>query len=127
MSSSAPHPTQLIGDVAELENGGTGLSFEVTNHRGERYPAFAIKYADELFAYLNICGHIAVPLDFQRGDFFTDDGQRLICSTHGAEYAPDTGKCLGGPCYGVGLEPLQTTLVSDQLFLTEPDFQVIQN
>ncbi|MGL4808386.1 MAG: Rieske (2Fe-2S) protein, partial [Giesbergeria sp.] len=24
----------------------------------------------------------------------------LMCATHGATYAPDTGTCVGGPCRG---------------------------
>jgi len=31
----------------------------------------------------------------------------LICSTHGATYAADSGKCLGGPCGGTPLVPLR--------------------
>jgi len=59
------------------------------------------------------------------GDFFNDDGQTLLCATHGAEYAPDTGACLGGPCYGVGLEKLDITEKEGQLFLTSDEFDVV--
>ena len=28
------------------------------------------------------------------------DVTELLCATHGATYAPDTGDCVGGPCRG---------------------------
>jgi nitrite reductase/ring-hydroxylating ferredoxin subunit len=39
-------------------------------------------------------------MDFQPDQFFDASGRWLLCATHGAEYAPDTGECAGGPCRG---------------------------
>ena len=50
------------------------------------------------------CGHVPVELDWQQGEFFDGSGLYLICATHGALYAPDSGHCLGGRCNGKGLE-----------------------
>jgi len=61
------------------------------------------------------------------GEFFSDDGQSLICATHGAEYAPDTGACLGGPCYGVGLEPLVISQAENKLILESDELEVVSN
>ena len=49
------------------------------------------------------------PLDAWPNEFFTEDGRYLICVTHGAVFAPETGICLGGPCPGARLEPLSVT------------------
>ena len=114
----------LIGSIAGLEEGGKGLRFDVVNKNQETIPAFVIHFDGQYFAYLNRCGHIAVQLDYMPGDFFSDDGRTLMCATHGAEYAPDTGACLGGPCYGVGLEPLQLEQDDNQLFLKSDIFSV---
>jgi nitrite reductase/ring-hydroxylating ferredoxin subunit len=89
-------------------------------------PAFVIHYDYQYFAYLNKCGHIAVQLDYMPGEFFSDDGQSLICATHGAEYAPDTGACQGGPCYGVGLERLEISQSDGQLFLENKDLDILE-
>ena len=86
---------KLIGPTHGLEEGGKGFRFDVRNTAGETIPAFVVHFDYQYFAYLNKCGHIAVQLDYMPGEFFSDDGQSLICSTHGAEYAPDTGACLG--------------------------------
>ena len=117
--------TNLIGSIEGLDEGGKGLRFDVKNTEGEVMPAFVIHYDYQYFAYLNKCGHIAVQLDYMPGEFFSDDGQSLICATHGAEYAPDTGACMGGPCYGVGLEPLEIKRQDDQLFLESDTLTVI--
>jgi len=117
---------KLIGSVEGLEEGGKGLRFDVKNVAGEVMPAFVVNYDYQYFAYLNKCGHIAVQLDYMPGEFFSDDGQTLVCATHGAEYAPDTGACQGGPCYGVGLEPLAISELDGQLFLEGDDLDVLE-
>ncbi|MFT6409042.1 MAG: nitrite reductase/ring-hydroxylating ferredoxin subunit [Arenicella sp.] len=119
-------PSKLIGSIEVLEEGGKGLRFDVKNPTGEVIPAFVIHYDYQYFAYLNKCGHIAVQLDYMPGEFFSDDGQSLVCATHGAEYAPDTGACQGGPCYGVGLEPLLISQKDGQLFLENEDFDIVE-
>ncbi|NNC98623.1 MAG: Rieske 2Fe-2S domain-containing protein [Gammaproteobacteria bacterium] len=119
--------TQLIGPVSGLLEGGRGLRFDIRNREGEIIPAFAVRYDYQYFAYLNRCGHIAMQLDYMPGEFFSDDGQTLICATHGAEYAPDTGACLGGPCYGVGLVPLPISEQDGELFLINDDYEVVSN
>ena len=119
----------LIGSLEGIEEGGKGLRFDVikvSDDEGEVIPAFAVRYDYQAFAYLNRCGHIAVQLDYMSGEFFSDDGQTLICATHGAEYAPDTGACLGGPCYGVGLDPLETEVVDGQLYLRNSDYRLVR-
>ena len=116
---------QLIGSTEGIEEGGKGLRFDVQAVDGEVIPAFVVHYDYQYFAYLNKCGHIAVQLDYMPGDFFSDDGQTLICSTHGAEYAPDTGACLGGPCFGVGLEPLLIKEQDGNLFLQNKEYKVV--
>lgn len=117
---------KLIGSTQELEEGGKGFRFDVKHSNGETIPAFAVRFDAQYFAYLNKCGHIAVQLDYMPGEFFSDDGQTLICSTHGAEYAPDTGACLGGPCYGVGLEALEINEIDGQLYLLNDNLDVIK-
>lgn len=71
--------------------------------QGEDTPAFVIRFKGQVRGWLNRCGHLPVELDWQPGEFFDSSGLYLICATHGALYAPDTGQCLGGRCNGQGL------------------------
>lgn len=78
------------------------MRFEV-EYRGERVPAFAVRCAGRVRAYLNRCAHLPMELDLVVGEFFDRDGSHLICSTHGASYDAATGQCVGGPCSGTPL------------------------
>ena len=93
---------RLICASAELLEGGDGVRFEI-EWQGAAAPAFAIRHGGRVYAYLNRCAHIAMELDWKPGKFFDADGEYLICSTHGALYAPESGACRGGPCRGAPL------------------------
>lgn len=98
------HP-RLICRSEELQEGGNGVRFELS-WQGEVTPAFAVRHGGRAYAYLNRCGHVPVQLDWQPGEFFDHSRLYLICATHGALYAPDSGRCMGGRCNGKGLQPL---------------------
>ena len=90
---------RLICGSPDLMEGGDGVRFEL--ERGaERVPAFAVRFEGMVRAYLNRCAHMPMELDWKPGRFFDGEGLLLVCSTHGALYAPGTGACLGGPCAG---------------------------
>ena len=84
---------------AELAEGGLAVAFDVV-YGGQTCRAFAIRFEGAVHAYLNRCTHVAMELDYQPDRFFDDSGRWLLCATHGAAYAPDTGACAGGPCRG---------------------------
>ena len=90
-----------------LCDSGLAVPFEV-RYYDRSCPAFAIRYAGQVHAYLNRCTHVPMEMDFQPGQFFDLTGHWLICSTHGALHAPQTGACLAGPCRG-GLVKIQIT------------------
>ena len=71
-------------------------------------------------AYVNRCPHAGTPLDWWPNEFFTEDGQYLICATHGAVFAPDSGVCLEGPCPGARLERLVVTARDGEIEVTVP-------
>ena len=87
---------------ADLQDGGLAVAFDVA-YAGQSLRAFAIRFEGRVHAYLNRCAHVAMEMDFQEGRFFDDSGRWLLCATHGATYAPDTGTCIAGPCRGAGL------------------------
>jgi len=82
-----------------LVEGSLAVPFDV-NYAGQTCRAFAIRFEGQVHAYLNRCTHVAMEMDYQPDRFFDPSGRWLLCATHGAEYAPDTGECAGGPCRG---------------------------
>ncbi len=107
---------RLICASGELAENGDGMRFEL-EWKGETAPAFAIRHGGRVYAYLNRCAHIAMELDWKQGKFFDTDGEYLICSTHGALYAPESGACRGGPCRGARLVGLNVFEAGGSVYL----------
>jgi len=104
----------------ELQNGGTGIRFEV-EWRGSCLTAFLIRYQDEARAYLNRCAHRGVELDWDPGAFFDAEKRLLVCSTHGALYDPLSGVCVAGPCRGARLVTVPVIESEGQVSLLASD------
>jgi nitrite reductase/ring-hydroxylating ferredoxin subunit len=96
--STMPEALTLCNS-GDLREGDVAVPFDV-QYAGQTCRAFAVRYEGQVHAYLNRCSHIAMEMDFQPDRFFDPDGRWLLCATHGATYAPDTGDCVGGPCRG---------------------------
>jgi nitrite reductase/ring-hydroxylating ferredoxin subunit len=96
----------VICASAALADAARGVRFEV-DYFGAPAPAFAVRHAGRVQAYLNRCAHVAMELDWQEGVFFDSNGRDLLCSTHGATYDAASGGCLGGPCGGRSLVKLR--------------------
>ncbi len=109
---------RLIGRSEALVDGGPGLRFEV-RAAGVPQGAFAVRWAGQVRAYLNRCGHVPVELDWEEGRFFDADKLYLLCATHGALYDPATGACLAGRCQGRGLAPLAVVERDGHIYLVE--------
>lgn len=105
MAQLSADPGNVVCEPQRLRNGGPGVRFSVRTAGGIR-PAFAVRYQDRVYAYVNECAHRSVELDWNEGEFFDMDGRFLVCATHGARYHPQTGACAGGPCAGRGLTAL---------------------
>lgn len=112
---------RLICASEALADGGQGVRFTV-DYGGRPRPAFAVRYRGKPYAYLNECGHVPAELDWQHGEFFDHSKLYLICAIHGALYAPDSGRCLGGRCEGRGLKPLPVSESEGNVFLMLENF-----
>lgn len=111
---------RLICDSAALQDAGKGVRFEV-EYFGDTAPAFVVRYAGRVYGYLNRCAHVAMELDWCAAEFFDLQGRDLICSTHGAVYAADSGRCLGGPCGGTPLVRLRIEERAGQVYFMGVD------
>ena len=90
-----------IARIDELKDGQT-KKFKI--RRADRVTeAFLIRKGGEYYAYLNLCRHWMVGLDYDDNDFLSEDGAWVVCKSHGAIYRPETGECESGPCNGAAL------------------------
>ena len=99
--AEAPPTDALIAlcSSADLVERGLAVPFDVV-FAGQTCRAFAVRFDTQAYAYLNRCTHVAMELDWQPNRMFDATGQWLLCASHGAVYAPDTGDCADGPCRG---------------------------
>lgn len=112
---------RLICASSALHEGGAGVRFELEAPAGPPIPAFAIRFGGRVHAYINRCAHVPIELDWQAGEFFDYSKLYLICATHGALYAPESGHCLGGPCSGRGLTPIPVEERDGAVYLLPAD------
>lgn len=107
---------RIVFKSADLREKSLGLRFNLP-HLGEHATGFVVRFHTKPHAYVNQCAHLPVELDWKEGEFFTVDKDFLICATHGAQYAPDTGDCVYGPCKGKRLQALTVTEENEQVII----------
>jgi nitrite reductase/ring-hydroxylating ferredoxin subunit len=115
-------PEVLVCNAEDVVEGGRGVRFPVQAF-GAAATAFVVRHQGQARAYLNRCAHVPIELDWEKGTFFESSGLYLMCQTHGAIYAPDTGACVGGPCRGGRLRPVAVREEAGKIFW-QPDEQI---
>ncbi|WP_420137121.1 Rieske (2Fe-2S) protein [Sphingomonas sp.] len=83
----------------------------VLQMKAGRFHGFVVRRADRIYGYVDRCPHAGLPLAQQLDRYLTPDGSLILCSWHGALFAPEDGRCVGGPCHGAALSSWPVTLV----------------
>ena len=83
-------PLCRLDDIPDGESRG----FDPAN--GGFTGLFAIRRGNTVYAYVNSCPHIGVPLDWTPHRFLTRDRTKILCATPGAEFRIETGECTTG-------------------------------
>lgn len=81
---------------------------------------FVVRRGEGFVAYRNLCPHWGVDLDLGLGDFVDPRSGLVACRNHGAEFDPDSGLCVAGPCEGDSLVRLRVTLQDGRLRVETP-------
>lgn len=98
---------------------GTSKGIELDNHY-----MFAVKKDDQIFLYWNRCPHLGTPLEWEEDKFLDQDGALIICSTHGALFQIEGGRCLAGPCKGKHLQKIPFILDNGMVMVEEAALRV---
>jgi nitrite reductase/ring-hydroxylating ferredoxin subunit len=62
---------------------------------------FVVRSGGALRAWRNACPHVdGAPMAWRKDAYVNADGSRIVCHAHGAEFLPDSGTCVQGPCIG---------------------------
>lgn len=81
---------------------------------------FAVRHQGQVRVYRNSCPHLDVRMEYRKDRFLSADGQLIVCYAHGAQFLPDTGECVYGPCLGQRLEALPWRVEEGWLVLKMP-------
>lgn len=101
--------------LEDLEaTGGKTLIQEINNRNID---LFVVKKNDGVFCYVDSCPHTGVMLPWREDDYFDEDGELLMCATHGALFRVEDGHCVSGPCNGQSLKQLPIKIENNEVYL----------
>ncbi|MCF6288973.1 MAG: Rieske (2Fe-2S) protein [Proteobacteria bacterium] len=75
-----------------------------------------LKQNNQYIAYKNFCPHQGRRLDYVAGKFLLTPNGNILCPTHGAEFNPQSGLCISGPCVGESLQPVTIKTNEESIF-----------
>ena len=78
---------------------------------------FVVRCGNGVRGYVNRCPHAGHPLDLRPHRFLTPDRAMILCSSHGALFEKDAGRCLAGPCAGESLRAVPLEVIGDFVLL----------
>jgi nitrite reductase/ring-hydroxylating ferredoxin subunit len=80
---------------------------------------FVVRHRGQVHGWRDACPHYGdTPLAWRRDAYLNADATRIVCSSHGAQFLPDSGLCTLGPCLGQSLTrvPVQVAANGDLEF-----------
>jgi nitrite reductase/ring-hydroxylating ferredoxin subunit len=108
---SSPLEGTVLGKIGDLPE-GTTLSREIFGQFGA-FPVVIAPLGGSIRAFVNLCPHQDLPLDYRSTQILSADGQRLICSSHNAEFRLTDGVAIRGPCVGRNLDAIPVVVDAD--------------
>ena len=85
------------------------------------FKGFVVRRGERVSAWQNVCPHAGHPLNWKPDAFLTPDRKAIICASHGAVFAIDSGECVAGPCPGRALTPVAVRVADGAVYVTGPD------
>jgi nitrite reductase/ring-hydroxylating ferredoxin subunit len=83
------------------------------------HSAIVLRYAGQVYAYLNQCVHMVRRLDCVHDAVFDEQQQHLRCSMHGIVFDPASGESLSVLCAGERLEALRAAEIDGQVYIVD--------
>ena len=110
-------PGDVLCRLEELENPGSRGFIMLRD--GEEEEIFVVRDGEEAYAYVNICPHRFLPLNWKPDIFLNFQKTRILCVVHAATFDLRDGACLGGPCPGQGLEAIPLRIDNGVILLAD--------
>lgn len=98
--------------IDDIESGASkGFTIDDVN-------LFIVRQGQHVYAYLNQCPHLGIPLEWKDDEFLDIDGRLIQCAMHGALFVINTGDCISGPCTGQALSRI-TCRIEDNMVMVD--------
>jgi nitrite reductase/ring-hydroxylating ferredoxin subunit len=88
-----------------------------------RRKMFVVRSGGSLHAYWDACPHYGgTPMAWRSNEYLSAARDRIICSSHGAEFEIETGLCVKGAALGLRLKkaPVQTSDRGELVLAADP-------
>jgi nitrite reductase/ring-hydroxylating ferredoxin subunit len=82
-----------------------------------------VRRQGRVFAYRDACPHYGdTPMAWRTDEYLNAERSHIVCASHGALFAIETGECVLGPALGKSLDPapIRVTNEGDVLLLDGP-------
>ncbi len=112
----APTPGTVLGPLEGITR--LGAREYVFGKGKSAFSMFVVRRDREVFGYLNICPHYSSALNCRGDAFLNDDGTRIRCSAHFAEFRIEDGFGVAGAAENCWLDPVPV-VVRDGLLLID--------
>ncbi|MBF9033179.1 Rieske 2Fe-2S domain-containing protein [Rhodobacterales bacterium HKCCE2091] len=114
----APMPGTVLGPLSDIADGGAK---EYVFGRGTTvFSMFVVRKGQAAYGYLNLCPHYSSPLNRKSDRFMNDDGTRIRCSAHFAEFRIEDGYGIAGAAERCWLDPVPVEVVDGEMRLAAP-------
>ena len=97
---------------------GSSDGFVVDTDDG-RCGIMIVRIGDVVVSYVNSCPHVGTPLEIRPGRFLDQNGEYILCSTHGALFQVHDGLCIAGPCVNDRLIPVELEISDGTLYVDQ--------
>ena len=108
----------LVGTISEIDDPGC-REFQIGDGDWP-FRGFVVRRGENIYAYQNFCMHVGHPLNWKPDSFLTKDNAAIICASHGAMYAIDSGECFAGPCKGKALRGVAVSVRDGAIYVKGP-------
>ena len=117
--SGAKGGVRVLCQLTDIPD-GMAKGFELGSPE-DPFDLFVVRDGDRVLGYRNACPHVGTPLDWQPDTFMSEDGEHIMCHTHGALFEIEDGFCVAGPCAGASLAPVAVRVdETGAVILTDP-------
>ncbi len=98
MNPARPQPGTRLCALDEIADpGAKGFRFREGDFL---FQGVVVRRGAAVRGYVDRCPHAGTPLALIGDRFLTREGDRILCSTHGALFRLEDGVCVAGPCVG---------------------------